>query len=98
MKVIYHRSAVLDLRRILDHYDSEAGRANQKIPDDQVLAFATEQRPAVLTLNRLNFLRLRTPRAFTQESSSAPVMMPIPPRSPRGFTLQLPTPEIRSDN
>ncbi len=25
MKVIYHRSAVRDVRRILDHYDSDAG-------------------------------------------------------------------------
>ena len=36
----------------------EAGRANQKIPDDQVLAFATAQNRAVLTLNRLDFIRL----------------------------------------
>jgi predicted nuclease of predicted toxin-antitoxin system len=36
----------------------EAGRANQKIPDDQVLAFATEQNRAVLTLNRFDFIRL----------------------------------------
>lgn len=25
MKVIYHRSAVRDVRQILDHYESEAG-------------------------------------------------------------------------
>lgn len=36
----------------------EAGRANQKVPDDQVLAFAIEQTRAVLTLNRLDFFRL----------------------------------------
>ena len=36
----------------------EAGRANQKVPDDQVLAFATDQRRAVLTLNRFDFIRL----------------------------------------
>jgi Domain of unknown function (DUF5615) len=30
----------------------EAGQANQRIPDDQVLAFATIQERAVLTVNR----------------------------------------------
>ena len=49
-----------ELRRlghdILTSY--EAGRANQRILDDQVLAFATEQNRAVLTLNRLDFIRL----------------------------------------
>jgi hypothetical protein len=36
----------------------EAGRANQKIPDDEVLRYATGQQRAVLTLNRLDFFRL----------------------------------------
>ncbi len=36
----------------------EAGRANQKIPDDQVLAFATQEGRTVLTLNRRDFFRL----------------------------------------
>ena len=36
----------------------EAGRANQKIPDDQVLSFGAEQNRAVLTLNRHDFIRL----------------------------------------
>ena len=36
----------------------EAGRANRKVPDDEVLRFATEQQRAVLTLNRLDFFRL----------------------------------------
>ena len=36
----------------------EAGRANQKIPDDQVLQFAISQNRAVLTLNRIDFIRL----------------------------------------
>ena len=36
----------------------EAGRANQKIPDAEVLRYATEQRRAVLTLNRLDLFRL----------------------------------------
>lgn len=36
----------------------EAGNANQGIPDDVVLAFATSQNRAVLTLNRRDFIRL----------------------------------------
>lgn len=36
----------------------EAGNANQKIPDEDVLAFATAQNRAVLTLNRYDFIRL----------------------------------------
>jgi predicted nuclease of predicted toxin-antitoxin system len=52
---------VVDQLRLLG-YDvltsHEAGRANQQIPDDQVLQFAIEQGRAVLTLNRLDFFRL----------------------------------------
>ena len=36
----------------------EAGNAGQAIPDEQVLAFATDQQRAVITLNRKHFLRL----------------------------------------
>jgi Domain of unknown function (DUF5615) len=36
----------------------ESGRANQKVSDDQVLAFAIEHSRVVLTLNRLDFFRL----------------------------------------
>ncbi|WP_008315195.1 DUF5615 family PIN-like protein [Leptolyngbya sp. PCC 6406] len=36
----------------------EAGSANQGIPDDQVLTFATQQNRAVLTLNRRDFIHL----------------------------------------
>lgn len=36
----------------------EANRANQKIPDDEVLRFATKESRAILTLNRLDFFRL----------------------------------------
>lgn len=52
---------VVEELRILGHdvlTSFEAGRANQKVPDDQVLAFAAEQRRAVLTLNRFDFIRL----------------------------------------
>jgi predicted nuclease of predicted toxin-antitoxin system len=36
----------------------EALKANQKIPDDEVLRFATAENRAVLTLNRRDFIRL----------------------------------------
>ena len=37
---------------------AEAGNASQRIPDDQVLAFAAANERAVLTLNRHDFIRL----------------------------------------
>ncbi|MBW4460689.1 MAG: DUF5615 family PIN-like protein [Nodosilinea sp. WJT8-NPBG4] len=36
----------------------EAGRANQNIPDQEVLAFATADRRCVVTLNRQDFIAL----------------------------------------
>ena len=36
----------------------EAGRSDQAVPDTEVLAFATKEARAVLTLNRLHFIRL----------------------------------------
>jgi predicted nuclease of predicted toxin-antitoxin system len=36
----------------------EAGKANQRIPDDEVLAFATEDNRAVITQNRRDFIQL----------------------------------------
>jgi predicted nuclease of predicted toxin-antitoxin system len=36
----------------------EAGQDNQPIPDDQVLAFATSQDRVLLTVNRVDFIRL----------------------------------------
>ncbi|NLX96938.1 MAG: DUF5615 family PIN-like protein [Rhodopirellula sp.] len=36
----------------------EAGKANQGIPDEDVLAYATAQSRAVITLNRRDFIRL----------------------------------------
>jgi uncharacterized protein with PIN domain len=37
---------------------SEAGQANQGIPDDDVLKFAHQQERVVITLNREDFIRL----------------------------------------
>ena len=52
--------AVEELRRlehdILTSY--EAGKADQAIPDEDVLAFATEEKRILLTLNRRRFIRL----------------------------------------
>lgn len=36
----------------------EAGQANQRIPDEQVLAFATSDSRAVISQNRRDFVRL----------------------------------------
>jgi len=36
----------------------EAGRSNQRIPDEQVLEYAAGEKRAVLTFNRLHFIRL----------------------------------------
>ena len=36
----------------------EAGKANQRIPDEEVLAFAISNNRTVLTINRSDFIRL----------------------------------------
>ena len=36
----------------------ESGRADQALPDKEVLAFATREHRALLSLNRLHFIRL----------------------------------------
>jgi hypothetical protein len=41
----------------------EAGKADQALPDKEVLAFATRENRAVLTLNRLHFIRLHREQA-----------------------------------
>lgn len=52
---------VVELLRNLGHdvlTVQEAGNANQQIPDDQVLAFAVCQERSILTINRIDFIRL----------------------------------------
>jgi predicted nuclease of predicted toxin-antitoxin system len=52
---------VVELLRNLGHdvlTVQEAGNANQRIPDDQVLAFAVNQERSILTINRIDFIRL----------------------------------------
>jgi predicted nuclease of predicted toxin-antitoxin system len=52
---------VVELLRSLGHdvlTVQEAGNADQRIPDDEVLAFAISQERAILTINRDDFIRL----------------------------------------
>jgi predicted nuclease of predicted toxin-antitoxin system len=52
---------VTELLRNLGHdvlTVQEAGNANQRIPDDQVLTFAVGQERSILTVNRIDFIRL----------------------------------------
>jgi len=52
---------VVEALRALGHdvlTSLDAGQANQRVPDDQVLAYATAQGRALLTLNRRDFIRL----------------------------------------
>ncbi|WP_293125794.1 DUF5615 family PIN-like protein [Microcoleus sp. bin38.metabat.b11b12b14.051] len=54
---------VVEFLRTLGHdvlTVQEAGNANQKIPDEEVLAFALSIDRAILTLNRRHFIRLHT--------------------------------------
>jgi predicted nuclease of predicted toxin-antitoxin system len=52
---------VVELLRNLGHdvlTVQAAGKANQKIPDEEVLAFAISENRAVLTINRGDFIQL----------------------------------------
>lgn len=54
---------VVELLRQMSHNIltvQEAGKDNQKIPDQEVLAFAVSKNRAVLTLNRRHFIRLHS--------------------------------------
>lgn len=56
----FHREVVIKLRE-LGHdvlTSLEAGKANQGIPDEEVLAFAIQEERVLLTFNRLHFQRL----------------------------------------
>jgi 2,3-bisphosphoglycerate-independent phosphoglycerate mutase len=58
----FPRESVLALRAL--GHDvltvQEAGKANQGIPDEEVLAFAASIQRAVVTLNRYDFIKLHT--------------------------------------
>jgi predicted nuclease of predicted toxin-antitoxin system len=52
---------VVELLRELGHdvvTVQEAGNANQRIPDQDVLVFAIGEERAILTINRIDFIRL----------------------------------------
>lgn len=52
---------IVEFLRLLGHdvlTVREAGKANQRIPDTEVLAFATSENRAVITQNRKDFFRL----------------------------------------
>jgi hypothetical protein len=56
----FHKDVVLELRTlgydVLTAFD--AGLANQRIPDPDMLAYATSVSRAILTFNRKHFIRL----------------------------------------
>jgi predicted nuclease of predicted toxin-antitoxin system len=49
----------------------EAGRANQEVPDQDVLAFASAENRAILTLNRRDFIILSN-KIFSHEGGPKP--------------------------
>ncbi|MFM6081390.1 MAG: DUF5615 family PIN-like protein [Dolichospermum sp.] len=52
---------VVEILRSLGHdvlTVQEAGKAEQRIPDDEVLAFAISQERTILTINKYDFIRL----------------------------------------
>jgi predicted nuclease of predicted toxin-antitoxin system len=56
----FPRPVVLELRRL--GYDiltsQEAGRANQKVSDDNVFAYALSEQRLIITVNRKDFIKL----------------------------------------
>jgi len=56
----FPQSAVEELRKLSHDVltSLEADKANQRIPDEEVLAFATIENRILLTLNRKHFIRL----------------------------------------
>ena len=65
----------------------DAGNANRSIPDDEVLAFSTQEKRALLTINQRDFLSSCIKKAFLmQELSSVPKMQTSPSRPVR-FTI-----------
>src|SRR5207248_6994560 len=56
----FPQAAVKELRKLSHDVltSLEAGKANQRISDDEVLAFATNENRILLTLNRKHFMKL----------------------------------------
>jgi predicted nuclease of predicted toxin-antitoxin system len=55
-----------------------AGKANQRIPDDEVLAFATENERAVVTQNRKDFIQLHRIQPYRRDLTISSKEMQIP--------------------
>ena len=56
----FPQSAVEELRKLSHDVltSLQAGKANQRTPDEEVLAFATNENRILLTLNRKHFIKL----------------------------------------
>ena len=65
----------------------DTGKADQSLPDPEVLKFATIENRALLTLNRLHFIRLHQKNAAMQESLFAPSIAISKPKQ-NAFTAQ----------
>lgn len=63
-KLYVNENFPIQIVNILREYDYDvltsldAGNANQRIPDEEVIAFAVSQKRIVLTLNRKDFIKL----------------------------------------
>lgn len=58
----FPQTAVEELRKLKHDVltSLEAGKANQRIPDEEVLSFAAKEDRILLTLNRKHFIKLHT--------------------------------------
>lgn len=58
----FPHGAVEALRRLGHDVQTslDAGMANRRVPDEEVLAFATREKRVLLTLNRKHFIRLHS--------------------------------------
>lgn len=73
---------VVEELRLLGHdilTSYESGRSNQAIPDEEVLAFALNEKRTLLTLNRKHFIQFTAKRLNTRASSYA-LLMPTSER------------------
>lgn len=61
----------------------EAGNANQKIPDEEVLRFAIAEKRIMLTLNRKHFIRLRPRPGQNTGGHNLSDLRPADPQTPR---------------
>lgn len=68
---------VVEALRALGHdvlTSLDAGRANQRVPDDEVLKFAVEKGRVLLTINRKDFVKLHNARPATERTHAGIVV------------------------